>query len=219
MWLYPKEKKDAAFYQKVADIIDLYIRELAPDEMVLCFDEKTSLQPRPRSHQTKPALAGNRPNLCEHEYKRAGALNLLAAFDTRSGKVFGKCYQHKTQNEVIDLLAYLDSEVPSTIITIHIVCDNLSTHHGKKVRAWLVGHPRFKFHFTPKHCSWINQVEQWFSILQRKRFRIADFESIEYMRDKIIQFISEWNNQAHPFNWSKKSVAKIMAQASTDIAA
>jgi transposase len=219
MWLYPKERRDAEFYQKISDIIDLYTRPLAENELVVCLDEKTSLQPRPRSHKTKPAQAGNIPNLCEHEYKRAGALNLFAAFDTRSGKVYGRCYERKRQEELISFLEYIEAEIPPTITTIHVVCDNLSTHHGKKVRQWLDKHARFKFHFTPKHCSWMNQAEQWFSILQRKRFRIADFESKDDMGDKVYQFISEWNEQAHPFNWSKKSVAKIMAQAPVDKAA
>jgi transposase len=96
---------------------------------------------------------------------------------------------------------------------IHLVCDNVSTHHGQEVRKWLAKHPRFIFHFTPVHCSWMNQVEQWFGILQRKRLRIADFESKEQLRAKIAQFIVEWNQQAHPFNWSTKSVAKVMADA------
>lgn len=67
-------------------------------------------------------------------------------------------------------------------------------------------------HFTPVHCSWMNQVEPWFSILQRKRLRIADFDSKEHLQEKIGQFICEWNQHAHPFNWSTKSVAKVMAE-------
>lgn len=219
MWLYPKEQRDAEFYQKISEIIDLYTRPLAENEIVLCLDEKTSLQPRPRPHQTKPALMGNIPNLCEHEYKRDGALNLFAAFDTRAGKVYGRCYERKRQDELIRFLEYIESEIPLAITIIHVVCDNLSTHYGKKVKKWLSKHPRFKIHFTPKHCSWMNQIEQWFSILQRKRFRIADFESKKQMGDKIYQFISEWNEQVHSFNWTKKSVTKIMAQAPVEAAA
>jgi len=98
-----------------------------------------------------------------------------------------------------------------------MVGDNVSVHHGKEVRKWLKKHPRFKFHFTPVHCSWMNQVEQWFGILQRKRFRFADFSSKEEMDKAITQFISEWNKHAHPFNWSTKSVAKIMADAPESI--
>jgi transposase len=194
------------------EVIRLYTKTLRPDEIALCVDEKTSLQPRIRLFATRPARPGT-PNLVEHEYRRDGALNLFAAFDTRTGRVYGKCYGRKRQKEFIDFLEYLDADIPAKIKKIHIVCDNVSTHHGKEVRKWLEGYPRFVFHFTPVHCSWMNQVEQWFSILQRKRFRIADFESKADLQAKIEQFICEWNQVAEPFNWSRKSVAKIMADA------
>lgn len=213
MWLSPKHPRDEAFYERVAEIIDLYTRPLLAHEIVLSVDEKTSLQPRPRICDTKPAKPGNKPNLVEHEYKRDGALNLFAAFNTRTGKVLGQCFGRKRQKEFISFLEYIEQETPQYVTLIHIVCDNVSVHHGKEVQKWLEKHPRFKFHFTPVHCSWINQVEQWFSILQRKRFRFADFSSKEAMNESIMQFIAEWNSHAHPFNWSTKSVAKIMADA------
>ena len=193
--------------------MDLYTRPLRPDELVLSVDEKTSLQPRPRGAPTLPAHPQNLPNRHEHEYKRAGALNLFAAFDTRSGQVYGQCYERKRQQEFIAFLEPIDQAITEAITTIHLVCDNVSTHHGKEVRKWLVNHPRFVVHFTPVHCSWMNQVEQWFSILQRKRLRIVDFESKDHLRQKLKQFIREWNVHAHPFNWSRKSVAKVMAAA------
>jgi transposase len=213
VWLYPKQPRDAAFYATVSELIDLYTRPLHRDELVLSVDEKTSLQPRPRHAPTRPAQPQHLPNRYEHEYKRAGALNLFAAFDTRSGQVYGHCYDRKRQREFIDFLEALDREIDEPISTIHLVCDNVSTHHGKEVRQWFAKHPRFVVHFTPVHCSWMNQVEQWFSILQRKRLRIADFESKDHLRAKVEQFITEWNQHAHPFNWSTKSVAKIMAEA------
>jgi transposase len=213
VWLYPKQPRDAAFYATVSELIDLYTRPLHRDELVLSVDEKTSLQPRPRHAPTRPAQPQHLPNRYEHAYKRAGALNLFAAFDTRSGQVYGHCHDRKRQREFIDFLEVLDRQIDEQISTIHLVCDNVSTHHGKEVRTWLAKHPRFVMHFTPVHCSWMNQVEQWFSILQRKRLRIADFESKDHLRAKIDQFIKEWNELAHPFNWSTKSVAKIMAEA------
>jgi hypothetical protein len=212
LWLYPKSPRDAAFYATVSELIDLYTRPLHEDEMVLSVDEKTSLQPRPRRQPTQPAQPPNIPNRFEHEYKRAGALHLFAAFDTRSGRVYGHCAERKRQPEFIAFLEQLDCAIAASITTIHVVCDNVSTHHGQEVRKWLSQHPRFRFHFTPVHCSWMNQVEQWFSILQRKRLRIVDFESKDHLRAKIDQFIDEWNQQAHPFNWSTKSVAKVMAE-------
>jgi transposase len=213
VWLYPKQPRDAAFYATVSELIDLYTRPLRPDELVLSVDEKTSLPPRPRHSPTRPAQPQNLPNRHEHEYTRAGALNLLAAFDTRSGQVDGQCYERKRQQEFIAFLEHLDQAITAAIKTIHLVCDNVSTHHGKKVRKWLVNHSRFVVHFTPVHCSWMNQVEQWFSILQRKRLRIVDFESKDHLRQKLEQFIRAWHVYAHPFNWSTKSVAKVMAAA------
>jgi transposase len=192
MWLSPKHPRDAAFYAQLEEIIALYTRQLRPDEMVLSLDEKTSLQPRPRLHPTKPAQPGH-PNYVEHEYRRDGALHLFAAFDTRTGHVYGQCYSRKRQRECMAFLESLEGEIPQTIKTIHIVCDNVSTHHGKEVRAWLQHHPRFVFHFTPVHCSWMNQVEQWFSILQWKRLRIADCTSRAALQAKIAQFLEEWN--------------------------
>jgi transposase len=219
MWLSPKAPRDAEFYERVKEIIGLYTRPLGDHEVVLSVDEKTSLQPRTRSHATKPALAGNIPNRVEHEYQRCGALQLFAAFDTRSGKVYGETFDRKRQKEFIKFLEKLDAQIPAKVTTIHLVLDNVSTHHGKQVRAWLAERPRFRLHFTPVHCSWMNQVEQWFSILQRKRFRIADFKDKADLAAKIHQFIIEWNEQAHPFNWSTKSVAKVMADAPLAMAA
>jgi transposase len=213
LWLHPKQPRDAAFYATITALIALYTRPLRADERVLSVDEKTSLQPRPRPSPTRPAQPHNRPNCLEHEYKRAGALNLFAAFDTRSGQVYGQCYERKRQEEFITFLEQLDRELEEPIKAIHLICDNASTHHGRKVSQWLTKHPRFILHFTPVHCSWMNQVEQWFSILQRKRLRIADFDSKDQLRLKLEQFIHEWNQRAHPFNWSTKSVAKVMAKA------
>ena len=212
-WLHPKQPRDATFYTVIAELIDLYTRPLGADEMVLSVDEKTSLQPRPRSSPTLPAQPHNLPNRYEHAYTRAGALNLLAAFDTRAGQVYGQCYTRKRQPEFIALLEHLDRQIAEHIQTIHLVCDNVSTHHGKEVTRWFANHPRFVVHFTPVHCSWMNQVEQWFSILQRKRLRIVDFTSKDDLRENLEQFICEWNQHAHPFNWSTQSVAKVMAQA------
>jgi len=219
MWMGATHPRDAEFYRRVTEVADLYTRPLAPHEVVLSADEKTSLQPRTRPHPTKPAQPGNIPNAVEHTYARKGALQLFAAFDTRSGKVYGQTYERKRQVEFIDFLEYLDCEIPSSVTLIHMVLDNVPTHHGKQVRKWLAAHPRFCFHFLPVHCSWLNQVEQWFSILQRKRFRISDFKDKAELAVKIAQFIAEWNAHAHPFNWSTKSVAKIMAGADAAVAA
>jgi hypothetical protein len=133
MWLSPKAPRDAEFYERVKEIIDLYTRPLGDHEVVLSVDEKTSLQPRTRSHATKPALPGNIPNHVEHEYQRCGALQLFAAFDTRGGKVYGETFDRKRQKEYITFLEHLDAEIPPTVTTIHLVLDNVSTHHAHSI--------------------------------------------------------------------------------------
>jgi hypothetical protein len=148
LWLSSQTPRDAAFHARVTNIVDLYTRPLRDEEIVLCVDEKISLQPRPCLQPTRPAQPGL-PNRVEHEYWRAGALNLFAGFDTRTGRVYGPCYARKQQREFMAFLAYLDAEIPATLTTIHIVCDNARAHHGKEVRPWLSAHPRFVLHFTP----------------------------------------------------------------------
>jgi len=102
--------------------------------MVLSVDEKTSLPPRPRLAPTLPAQPQNIPNRHAPESKRAGALNLLAAFDTRSGKVYGHCSERTRQRECMAFLDVLDAEIDECIRLIHRVCDHVRTHHGKEVR-------------------------------------------------------------------------------------
>src|SRR5262245_10282989 len=96
LWLSPKVPRDAAFAAQVKEICALYTRPLAPHEMVLCVDEKTSLQPRTRKAPTRAARPGQ-PVRVEHAYQRKGALNLFAAFDTRTGKVYGMTAERKRQ--------------------------------------------------------------------------------------------------------------------------
>jgi transposase InsO family protein len=211
-WLSSNVERGEAFRATVEALRDLYTRDLGRYERVFSLDEKTSIQPRPRKAPTKPARPGNQSVQLESEYSRMGALHLLAAFDTRSGEVIGICRRRKRQVEVIELLEEIDGSVPRSVRTIWIVCDNVSTHHGKAVQAWLKAHPRFRMQFTPVHCSWMNQVEQWFSIIQRKRLRVADFDSLADLEQSILDFISEWNERAHPFAWKRSSFDKVLAK-------
>jgi hypothetical protein len=182
MWLSAKVPRDAAFAAQVRGICELYTRPLRPDEVVLCVDEMTSLQPRPRQSETS-ATKKDRPTRVEHEYGRCGALNLFAAFDTRTGKVYESTASRKRQTEFIASLEQLDRELPAAVKTVHVVLDNVRMHAGKQVPAWLAKHPRFVSHHPPVHCPWMNQVEQWFGILKRKRLRIADFPNKERLAE------------------------------------
>ena len=132
VWLHPRTPRDAAFIATTRAIADLYLRPLLPTEVVLSVDEKTSLQRRPRRMPTRPARPGD-PVQVEHEYARAGAVHLFAAFDTRTGTVYGLTFRRKRQVEYLALLAYLDQTIPAAITTIHLICDNVSVHRGKAV--------------------------------------------------------------------------------------
>jgi hypothetical protein len=217
-WLSPKAALDETFRATVLEILDLYTRPLDPHERVLSLDEKTSLQPRTRTVPTRPALPDGVPVHLEHEYQRKGALQLFAAFDTRSGEVIGILRRRKRQVEFIELLDKIDRDSPEAITLIHLLCDNLSVHHGKLVRAWLAKHPRFQMHFTPVHCSWMNQVEQWFSILQRKRMTAPNFVDLDALEERVLAFIDEWNAHAHPFHWTARSFDKIISKIDAAVA-
>lgn len=217
-WLSSKVPRDEDFKNRVMDICELYTRAPESYERVLSLDEKTSLQPRTRSSVTLPPMPGPTPARLEHEYTRKGALNLFAAFDVRTGEVTGILKQRKRQVEFIELLEKIEDETSDEITVIHLICDNVSVHHGKLVQEWLETHSRFKMHFTPVHCSWMNQVEQWFSILQRKRLKAPNFQDLEDLSAKITAFIEEWNECAHPFNWNRKSFTKILAKVDAAIA-
>jgi DDE superfamily endonuclease/Homeodomain-like domain len=217
LWLSPRVPRDAAFAAQVQEIVALYTRPLEVWERVLCVDEKTSLQPRTRTAPTLAAQPGQ-PVRVEHEYTRKGALNLFAGFDTRTGTVYATTAERKRQVEFMAFLEQVDREMAPHITTIHVVLDNVRMHKGKQVQAWLAKHPRFVFHFPPVHCSWMNQVEQWFSILQRKRLRIADFADKKHLAQRLLAFVAEWNEHAHPFQWSTKSVAKVMAKCEDVVA-
>lgn len=217
LWLSPQVPRDAAFAAQVHEIVTLYTRPLGVWEMVRCVDENTSLQPRPRKAPTLAAQPGP-PRRVEHAYLRKGALNLFAGFDPRTGHVYATTAERKRQGEFITFLEHLDREIAPTITMMHVVLDNLRMHKGKQVQAWLAKHPRFVFHFPPVPCSWMNQVEQWFSILQRKRWRIADCADKPQLAQRLLAFVAEWNDHAHPFQWSTKSVATVMAKCEETLA-
>jgi hypothetical protein len=218
VWLHPRTPRDATFAAQVRAIADLLTRPLDEHALVLSLDEMTSLQPRPRRIATRPAQPG-RPVQVEHEYRRAGATHLFAAFDTRSGRVYGVTARRKRQVEYLTLLEHLDDAIPTAITTIHLLADNVSVHHGKLVRRWLADHPRFVAHFTPVHCSWMNPVEQWFGILRRKRLRSPNSPDLAALQQAIHQFIAEWNEIAHPFRWTSASFEKILAKVDAALAA
>lgn len=198
-WLTPTQPRDGAFAPIVQELCDLYPRPLTSAGVVLGVDEKTSIQPRPRAKT--PAAVERAGAGVEGGEEVEGAVPPILVLD-------GQCHRRKRAAEFIAFLRFLDEHLDVAVTQVHLVRDNLRTH---KTQAWLAAHPRFVLHFTPVHCSWLNQVEQWFALLTRKRLRLAAFASLDDLHLKLRRFISEWNTQAHPFRWTTASFAKVLA--------
>ena len=143
----------------------------------------------------------------------------MAAFETRTGQVYGPGDRRKRQPEFSAFLDYRNQAIPSRLTCIPVVCDHVSVHHGQEVHTGLKRQPRCWFHCTPTPCSWMNQVEPWFSILLRQRYRVAAVASQEDLQAKIMPCIAEWNWPAPPLHWSTTSGTTVMADAPTTKAA
>lgn len=193
---------DTPFASKAADIVGLY---LAPpvNAIVLCVDEKPSLQALERKTGSIKTESGKVIRAYQSTYKRHGTLNLFAALEVATGNIQGKVTPEKKRT---DFQAFLDDVVKeySSDQEIHVVLDNDSTH--KKNDEWLAQNPNVHFHFTPTSASWLNQVEIWFGIFSRKALRGASFASPQHLRERIEDFIARYNPTSQPFQWRKREV-------------
>jgi len=194
---------DPQFVPKAADIVGLY---LAPPEnaVVLCVDEKPSIQALERAQGWLKLPNGRALTGFSHEYKRHGTTTLFAALDTVTGMVKGGHYNRRRRREFLDFMNEVIADYDDDT-EIHVVLDNLNTHKPKDDR-WLRKHKNVHFHFTPTHASWLNQIEIWFSILSRSALRGASFESPRQVRQAIDRFIAAYNESAAPFEWTKRTV-------------
>jgi transposase len=195
-WLTRRETPE--FWEQAADVCGLYLSP--PDNaVVLSIDEKTSIQARSRKHPTTTVAPG-RPARREFEYVRHGTASLLACLDVRSGKVEARDIERNDSAHFTSFLDEIDEKTDPGL-AIHVVLDNGSSHTSKATKAWFAEHPRFVAHYTPKHASWLNQVECFFSILTRKVLRRGEFSSREDLVDKMMAFISYYSESAKPFRW------------------
>src|SRR5271157_4889089 len=196
------ESNDPDFAAKAADVVGLY---MAPPKnaIVLCVDEKPSIQALERAQGYLKLPNGRALTGHSHDYKRNGTTTLFAAFEVATGKVTAA---HKTRRRRIEFLDFMNDIVAAHADTaIHVVLDNLNTHKPRNDR-WLRRHPNVHFHFTPTRASWLNQVEIWFSILERKSLHGASFTSVKQLREHIDAFIKAYNTNATPFAWTKSKV-------------
>lgn len=201
MWVH---SPDPDFAVKVRDVVDLYLAPPRADTAVLCIDEKTGMQALRRRFAGRLPAPGE-DGRWEFEYRRQGTRCLTAAFNVHTGEVVGRCTPRRTK---ADLIAFMEDEVVPAYPTqqVHIVWDNLNTHHGAHWDDFNRRHGnRFRFHYTPIHASWCNQVELWFSILARRVLRRASFRDAEDLVARVTAFIDHWNrNERKPFRWTFK---------------
>lgn len=193
---------DPEFAAKAADVIGLYLNP-PQNALVLSVDEKPSIQALERTRGYVQTSSGKIVQGMKSTYKRHGTVNLFAALEVATGVIRGKTTQTKKR---ADFQAFMDEVVADQPADrqIHVILDNLNTH--KKNEDWLAKHPNVTFHFTPTSASWLNQVEIWFGIFQRKTLNNASFRSIEQLTKAIHDFTAAYNEHAAPFVWRKREV-------------
>lgn len=193
------ESNDPAFAAKAADVVGLYIDPPAK-AIVLCVDEKPSIQALERAQGYLKLPNGRALTGQSHDYKRHGTTTLFAALEVATGKVIAA---HSKRRRRVEFLGFMDSLVAAfPDRELHVILDNLNTH--KKNERWLARHPKVRFHFTPTRASWLNQVEIWFSILQGQSLTGASFTAVSELQRHIDAFIDAYNDRAEPFAWKKK---------------
>lgn len=202
---------DPEFETKQAEVCGLYLN---PPEgaIVVSIDEKTSLQAK-EPIRKEISLAPGKPARREFEYKRHGTLALLAALLVHTGEVKGNVYERNSRTEFLDFLELLEAEIPAGK-QVHAILDNLQVHKTPEVCAWLEAHPRWHFHFTPTHASWLNQIELYFSIVQRKALTPNDFASLAELEERLLGFGRHWRAVAEPFAWSfrRRDLERVLAK-------
>ena len=189
---------DPQFEQKAAQIIGLYLNP-PQHAAVFCVDEKSAIQALDRLDRRLP-LSPGRAERHGFEYYRHGTLSLYAALNPQTGEVIGQTAPRHTSQEFVTFLAEVVASQPSER-EVHIILDNLSAHKTPLVRQFLAAHPNVQLHFTPTYSSWLNQVEIWFSKLQREVIDRGIFTSVRDLGRKILRYIRLYAKSARPFRW------------------
>jgi hypothetical protein len=203
-WIFPR---DPEFQAKAGRILDLYARcwqgePLRRDEFVISTDEKTSIQARRRIHPSLPP-GPKQPMRIEHEYRRGGAWAYLAALDVHRARVFGRCEPTTGIAPFERLVAQVMSQWPyNQARRVFWIMDNGSSHRGEaSVQRLTRAHPRLVPVHGPIHASWLNQIEIYFSIVQRKVLTPNDFPDLAAVAQRLAEFERYYESIAHPFEW------------------
>jgi hypothetical protein len=204
-WIFPR---DPDFRAKAARVLDLYAgrfegKLLHPGEFVLCADEKPSIQARARRHPTAAAVPGGDGQLVEHEYERMGALCYLACWDVKRAKLFDRCEKQGGIEPFDRLVAEVMSQEPyASAQRVFWVVDNSSSHRGQRSVDRLQNrHGNLVLVHLPIHASWLNQIEIYFSIVQRKVLQPNDFADLAAVEERLLAFGRHYEQVAQPFEW------------------
>lgn len=203
-WVFPR---DPDFAVKANRVLDLYARqwqgsELRDDEFVISADEKTSIQARRRKHATQNCRP-RKPMRVEHEYTRCGAWVYIAGLDVHHARVFGRCEStngiapfDRLVEQVMTRPPYHDAR------RVFWIVDNCAVHRGAKAAQRLrTRFPHLTLVHVPVHASWLNQIEIYFSIVQRKVLTPNDFPDLNAVAERLLDFQYYWENTAQPFQW------------------
>jgi len=196
---------DPQYERKAADILGLYLHP-PQHAAVFCVDEKSAIQALDRLDPVLPMSPG-RAERHGFEYYRHGTLSLYAALEVRSGKVHGKTAARHTSDEFVEFLHEVVGLCKPKQET-HVILDNLSAHKTHKVAALLQEHANVKLHFTPTYSSWLNQVEIWFSRIERDVITRGVFSSVRDLARKLMRYIRAYSKIARPFNWKYSDVRR-----------
>ena len=218
-WIFPR---DPQFEQKAGRVLDLYQGiwcgiPLGFDEYVISSDEKTSIQARVRKHDTLPTTRGKCMRV-EHEYSRGGSLTYLAAWDVKRAKIFGRCEAksgiapfNRLVDQVMAQEPYLSAK------RVFWILDNGSSHRGQSCIArfkqmW----PKIVVVHLPVHASWLNQIEIYFSIIQRKVLTPNDFQCLDAVEERLLLFQDHYEEIAKPFEWkfTRDDLSKLLMRLS-----
>jgi transposase len=220
-WIFPQ---DPDFARKAGVVLDLYhgvwgSKRLGKDTYVICADEKPGIQALRRLHDTAPPQPGQRMRV-EHHYARGGTLTYLAAWDVQRAKLFGRC-EPKGGIEPFDrLVSQVMSQEPyCSGRRVYWIVDNGSAHRGERcVQRLRKAHPSLIVVHLPVHASWLNQIEIYFSILQRKALTPTDFESLQDLAARLQGFERHYEQIAQPFEWkfTRHDLAELLEKLQAD---
>jgi transposase len=171
-WL--NRRDDDQFWAQDAAVCDIYLRP-PPGTVVICIDEKTGIQAKSRKHPERPPRPGRLARR-EFEYVRNGTLSVIAALHLAAGQVITEPIEHNDSVTFTGFLHRLD-QCTDPRLNIHLVIDNGPSHTSTATRAWLAAQPRITITYTPKHASWLDMAELWFSVLTRRLLRRGEFTS------------------------------------------